>query len=146
MRYLGLILVFSFLCAALPARAEYGPCTKWERREGYSCVFNGRTSPEWIRQCFHKFDNTIACMPQNPNALRGPCTKWYRADDVRQCSNGIRFERRWVRGCTDRLQREEFCSDNIDPNTIHHEPVPPIDERDPLRNPNQNPSRRPGRP
>ncbi|HEX4923418.1 MAG TPA: hypothetical protein VFV50_05010 [Bdellovibrionales bacterium] len=146
MRLLGLILGLSLILPILEARAEYGPCTKWERRQGYSCVYNGRTSPEWIRQCFHQWDNTLACMPQDPNTLKGPCTKWVQAQDIRTCSNGVRWERRWIRACTDRLQREEFCSDSIDPNTIGHDTVEPVDENDPRRNPNHDPRRRPRRP
>ena len=138
-----LALTFTFF-AAQPSAASWGACTKWEKREGYSCIFNGRTSPEWVRQCTHQWDNGIACMPQNPNTLKGPCTKWYRAQDgVNYCSTGNRWERRWVRGCTERLLTEEFCSDSIDPNTIEHAPLEPIDENDPLRNPNRRPNRRP---
>jgi hypothetical protein len=125
--------------------AQHGPCTKWEKRQGYTCIFNGRTTSEWIRQCFHIYDNTLACMPEDPNTLKGPCTAWVKAFDLTTCSNGNRWERRWIRACTDRLLREEFCSDTIDPNTIGHNEVSVQEENDPLRNPNHDPRRNPNR-
>ncbi|MEQ1878388.1 MAG: hypothetical protein ABL958_17225 [Bdellovibrionia bacterium] len=138
-----LSLVFT-LVAALPAFASHGPCTKWEKKPSITCIFNGKSASEWVRQCFHQWDNTVACMQQDPNTLTGACTKWMQSEDgIRQCFNGLKWERRWVRGCTERLLVEQFCSDSIDPNTIKHPRLQPVDENDPTRNPNYRPGRRP---
>jgi hypothetical protein len=147
MRYFMFVAILFTFLNGQSAKADYGPCTKWEKRFGYTCVFNERTAHEWVRQCFHIYDNTLACMPEgtDPNKLKNSCTRWVRANGVVTCSNGVRWERRWVRGCTDRLQSEEFCSDTIDPNTIGHKLVPPQNENDPRRNPNYDPVRNPNR-
>lgn len=143
MRFL-LIAALMWFATSTASANERGNCTRWEKRTGYSCVFNGRTAPQWVRQCSHQFDNTIACMQEDPNTLAGACTQWYQSQDgVRSCYNGIKWERRWVRGCTKALLNEEFCSDTINPNSLRHERLQPVNENDSTRNPNYRPVRKP---
>src|SRR4051812_27135171 len=93
------VILLSFSPFVSFAQNSYGPCTAWEKGD-LRCSFNDREGRQWVRQCMSSCDNVIACMDQDPNTLTGPCTAWVKARDFTSCSNGIRFERRWVRACT----------------------------------------------
>jgi hypothetical protein len=115
-------LVLMLLSPFVHAQSYF--CTEWTLLSSYSCVFAGRSSALWARQCenvcqFRDYgphcDLDRIWSLDDPNKLSRPCSKWVKEFGM-SCSNPNtgRFEQKWVRVCQIGLATT-WCSDQ-DPN------------------------------
>ncbi|MCB0365926.1 MAG: hypothetical protein H6624_09390 [Bdellovibrionaceae bacterium] len=105
-------VVLAWVLMSSVAQAAESYCTDWKLKDGYSCIFAGKSGDIFVRQCFHKDDKQKVCVKEgtHPSDFANGCSEWVRVPGV-SCSNGYDFEDKWVRSCDHSDLRQQICTD-----------------------------------
>ncbi len=113
--FLSLVLLLS----SFNAFSQGYVCSKWKEQRGVNCVFAGKMTKIWGRQCEnscsarlvnHQCDLERICLNNDPNELAAACSEWIK-DGSMACLNPATggLEQKWVRACKKNL-KTSWCS------------------------------------
>ena len=111
--------------------SEY-KCTEWEKQDGISCIFAGRSADVFKRQCENACwnnpvirrgnlgpgcDQERVCYIESPATFSSECSEWVKVSGV-SCfdPNKESWEQKWQRACTVGI-KESWCS-RANPNNL----------------------------
>lgn len=131
---INLICLFALvlLTFGTQANASEYKCTEWEKQDGISCIFAGRSADVFKRQCENACwynpvtrrgnmgpgcDQERVCHPENPATFTSECSEWVKVRGV-TCydPNEESWEQKWQRACTVGI-KESWCS-KANPNNL----------------------------